>query len=135
MLENFREFDAGPDPFGKTWHVEFVWLQTAIAIRHADAVDVKFFLSDGERKLEKVIALPHAALRRIAERRGRALSDPWCSRLAALHLKHMIESAEDMEKTLVSVPADRLEELAEELESGAASDLEPESASGAGKTR
>jgi len=119
MIKNFREFDAGPDPFGKTWHVEFVWLQTAIAIRHADAVDVKFFLSDGERKIEKVIALPHAALREIARRRGRRLSDPWCSRLAALHLWHMIESGEDMEKTLVTVPPERLEELAEELEPAA----------------
>ena len=119
MLDNFREFDAGPDPFGKTWHVEFVWLQTAIAIRHADAVDVKFFLSDGGRTMEKVIALPHAALREIARRRARRLSDPWCSRLAALHLKHMIESGEDMEKTLVTVPPERLEELADELEPAA----------------
>ena len=130
MLENFREFDAGPDPFGKVWRVEFAWLQTAIAIRHADTVDVKFFLSDGERRGEKVVALPHAALREIARRRERPLSDPWCSRLAALHLAHMIESAEDMEKTLVTVSPDRLEQLAEELEISARPTPQPEPAAG-----
>ncbi len=121
MLDQFRQFDAGPDPFGKTWRVEFVWLQTAIAIRHADAVDVKFFLSDGSRKLEKVVALPHAALRELAGRLGRPLSDPWCSRLAALHIKHMIESWEDMEKTLVTVSPEELQGYAAELAGRASS--------------
>ena len=43
---NYREFDAGPDPFGRKFHVFFKWLQTAISIRHADTVDVKFVLED-----------------------------------------------------------------------------------------
>jgi len=128
MLDNFREFDAGPDPLGKTWHVEFVWLQTAIAIRHADAVDVKFFVSDGDRKLEKVIALPHVTLRKLAEQYGRPLSDPWCSRLAALHIKHMIETSEDMEKTLVTVSPEQLERYAAELAGGGSSAPQPEPA-------
>ena len=109
MLRDFREFEAGPDPFGKTWRVEFAWLQTAISIRHADAVDVKFFLSDGERKIEKVIALPHPDLLELSRRGGRPLTDAWCLKLAALHLKHIIESGEDMEKTLVTVSRAQLE--------------------------
>src|SRR5271165_768769 len=53
MPDNSRRFDAGPDPFGRTWHVEFRWLQTGISIRHADTVDVKFVLwTDGEEKQE-----------------------------------------------------------------------------------
>ena len=36
MPENFRAFEAGPDPFGQTWQVEFRWIQNAISIRHAD---------------------------------------------------------------------------------------------------
>ena len=44
MLDNFRRFQAGPDPFGRTWEVEYRWLQTGISIRHADTVDVKFIL-------------------------------------------------------------------------------------------
>ena len=39
---NYRMFEAGPDPFGRHWQVEFRWLQTGISIRHADTVDVKF---------------------------------------------------------------------------------------------
>jgi len=75
MTRNFRDFEAGPDPFGKKWRVELVWLQTAISIRHSDSVDVKFFVSDGERTTEKVVALPHATLRELSERGGRRLSD------------------------------------------------------------
>ena len=96
MTRNFRDFEAGPDPFGKKWRVELVWLPTAISIRHSDSVDVKFFVSDGERTTEKVVALPHATLRELSERGGRRLSDPWCMKLAALHLRHVIETGEDM---------------------------------------
>ena len=42
---NFRQFEAGPDPFGRKFQVFFKWLQTAISIRHADTVDVKFILA------------------------------------------------------------------------------------------
>ena len=54
MVENFRKFNAGPDPFGRTWNVEFRWLQTAISIRHADTVDVKFEVAtEGEPNQRK----------------------------------------------------------------------------------
>ena len=54
---NFREFEAGPDPFGRKYQVMMKWLQTAISIRHADTVDVKFLLADekGQRRVQ-----PHA---------------------------------------------------------------------------
>jgi hypothetical protein len=103
MQENVREFQVGPDPDGRTWTVRFVWLQTAISIRHADAVDVKFLVNDGEVTEEKVISLPHPILRRISLRGGHPITDPWCMRLAAAHLNFMIESGEDMEKTLVTM--------------------------------
>jgi hypothetical protein len=108
MADNFRRFQAGPDPFARTWEVEFRWLQTAISIRHADTVDVKFVLwTEGEPKQEKVLALPHADLLALSQNGGHALTDPWCLKLAAVHLKHMIESGEDLEKTLITLsPAD-----------------------------
>ena len=109
MIENFRLFDAGPDPFGKTWHVEFRWQQTAISIRHSDSVDVKFQISHGEEVQEKVIALMLPDLMALAQKAGRAISDPWCMKLAALHLKHMIETDEDMEKTLVTASPEDME--------------------------
>jgi hypothetical protein len=114
MLENFRHFQAGPDPFGRTWDVELRWLQNGISIRHADTVDVKFVLStagvnglDSEEKQERIVALPHPALLALASKTGHALTDPWCLKLAARHLKYMIDAGEDLEKTLVTVvPAD-----------------------------
>jgi len=118
MSEDSRLFEAGPDPFGRTWKVQFRWLQTAISIRHADTVDVKFFVTpnDGPSE-EKVIALPHPALLRLTAERGRNLSDPYCMRLAAAHLKHMIETSEDMDKTLVSVSPQELSAYDQQLNS------------------
>jgi hypothetical protein len=119
MLENFRHFRAGPDPFGRMWQVDFLWLQTAIAIRHSDTVDVKFLLSHGDERVEKVIALPHADLVALSQKVGRPLTDPWCSRLAALHLIHMIETGEDLEKDLVTVSRADLEKYSAMLEPAA----------------
>ncbi len=108
MPDNSRRFEAGPDPFGRVWEVEFRWLQTGISIRHADTVDVKFVVwTEGEPKQEKVLALPHPALLALSQQTGHPLTDAWCLKLAAGHLKHMIESVEDLEKTLVTLsPAD-----------------------------
>ncbi|MBV8551843.1 MAG: hypothetical protein JOY54_11115 [Acidobacteriaceae bacterium] len=109
MTDQSRLFDAGPDPFGRMWRVQFRWLQTGISIRHADTVDVKFFVSTGDAPVEeKVVALPHEALLTLTRDHGHKLSDPYCLRLAAAHLRHMIETYEDMEKTLVTVTPEEL---------------------------
>src|SRR5579871_343800 len=100
---SFREFEVGPDPFGRKWMVQLKWLQTAISLRHSDTVDVKFILrNDGER-MEKQIAMPHADLLALRDRTGHPMTDAWCARLAASHLKHMVESGEDLDKDLVTV--------------------------------
>ena len=112
---NFRQFEAGPDPFGRRWNVLFKWMQTAIAIRHSDTVDVKFILRDNGTEIEKTVAMRHPDLLALSERLGRKLTDPWCSRLAALHLKHVIESGEDLEKDLVTASPKQLSEYADEL--------------------
>ena len=113
---NYREFDAGPDPFGRQVHVCFKWLQTAISIRHADTVDVKFVLvAEGGAKTEKTIALPHADLRQLSRETGRKLDDPWCARLAALHLRRLVATGEDMEKSLVTVAYADLQRYAAEV--------------------
>jgi hypothetical protein len=117
MVENLRRFEAGPDPFGRTWEVEFRWLQTGISIRHADTVDVKFVLwTESEEKQEKVIALPHPLLLSLSAETGHPLTDPWCMRLAARHLKYMIESGEDLEKTLVTLSLPALQRVAGDLQ-------------------
>jgi hypothetical protein len=105
---NFRQFEAGPDPFGRKFQVSFKWLQTAISIRHSDTVDVKFILTDPDGiRTEKTIALPHADLLKVSRDTHRPMDDAWCARLAVSHLLHLVETGEDMEKDLVTVtPAD-----------------------------
>ena len=88
-----------------------------ISIRHADTIDVKFILKrdDGPEE-EKVIALPHPALAfRICEQRNRKLTDPWCLKIAALHLRHMLETAEDIEKTIVTLTGAEIADYDQEL--------------------
>jgi hypothetical protein len=115
MIENFRHFEAGPDPFGRVWQVEFRWLQTAISIRHSDSVDVKFQISQGEEVQEKVVALMLPDLLALGKTAGRPISDAWCLKLAALYLKYMIESDKDMDKTLVTAPLADMERAEDEL--------------------
>lgn len=110
MLENYRRFQTAPDPFDRVWDVEFRWLQTGISIRHADTVDVKFNIwTTDEPKQERVIALNHADLLKLSAQTRHPLTDPWCLKLAALHLQYMIESDQDMEKTLVTAQYAELE--------------------------
>ena len=90
-MQNFRQFEAGPDPFGRKFQILFKWMQTAISLRHADTVDVKFILVDEDGgRTEKTIALPHADLLRVAAEVGRKVDDPWCSRLGAMHLRRLV---------------------------------------------
>lgn len=114
MQENIRNFEVA-DPFGRRWQVEFRWHQNAISIRHADAVDCKYYISEGEERREVVIALEHAELLRCAALTGREVTDAWCMRLAARHLRHMISTWEDMDKTIVTVPRGELENHAKAL--------------------
>ena len=115
-MQNFRQFEAGPDPFGQKFQILFKWMQTAISTRHADTVDVKFILVDENGgRTEKTIALPHADLLRVSKELNRPMDDPWCSRLGALHLRRLVETGEDMEKDLVTVSAADLKGYAERL--------------------
>ena len=50
--------------------------------------------------------------RRFTSETGHPLTDAWCMKLAAGHLKSMIESAEDLEKTLVTLSMNDLRRAA-----------------------
>jgi hypothetical protein len=52
----------------------------------------------------------------ISAKLGHPLTDTWCLKLAALHLKHMIESGEDIEKTLVTMQPAEIEQHARDLD-------------------
>jgi hypothetical protein len=115
VMQNFRQFEVGPDPFGRQWQVLFKWLQTAISLRHSDTVDVKFVLQSDGTRIEKQIAMPHAELLELSRRTGHEMTDAWCSRLAAEHLKRMVEGGEDLEKDLVTVRLPELSGYAAEI--------------------
>lgn len=104
MASGVRNFEC-VDPFGRTWQVRFLWHQVGIAIRHADTIDCKFHLVCGDEEIDKIIAIEHTHLLALAKELGRAISDPWVVKLAADHLRYMIESGEDMDKTLVTLNA------------------------------
>ena len=117
LMRNFRQFEAGPDPFGRMWWIEFKWMQTAISLRHSDTVDVKFVLRDESTRAEKTVAMQHLDLLELSKKAGRPMTDAWCSRLAALHLTHLIETGEDMEKDLVTVFPEEMAAYDAQLES------------------
>jgi hypothetical protein len=108
MIQNCRHFKAGPDLFGRTWQVDLLWLQTAIAIRHSDSIDVKFLLTTGDARTEKVISMRHPDLLALSNKTGRPITDSWCIRLAAHHLARLIETGGDAEEGLVTVAPEDL---------------------------
>jgi hypothetical protein len=123
MIHNYRHFEV-VDPFDRIWQVEFRWQQTGISIRHADTVDVKWQLTSPDQTQEKVVALPHSLLLLTAKKLDRQVSDPWCMKIAAAHLMKMLETWQDMDKTLVTLGAEELEEAAQTVARWEAAKLE-----------
>lgn len=119
MSENIRRFFVN-DPFGRSWDIEFRWQQNAISIRHADAIDCKYYASTGEERRELVVSLQHADLLNVAADAGRELSDAWVTRLAGLHVRHMISSWEDLDKAIAVVSRGEIEAYNAALEETAA---------------
>lgn len=110
VMENFRDFDAGTDPFGQKWHANFKYLQTGISIRHSNSVDVCYILDNGSEQIQKTLVIPVAEIRAYSKRSGRPISDAWCSRIALCKLRHVIETAEDLEKDYLPVTTREIEE-------------------------
>jgi hypothetical protein len=110
LMENFRDFAVGPDPFGQTWHAHFKYLQTGISIRHSNSVDVCYILDGGSERIHKTVVIQNADIRAYETRTGRAVSDSWCSRIAMCKLRYIIETAEDLEKDYLPVTAREIEE-------------------------
>jgi len=119
MRDQFRRFQVG-DPFGRTWDVEFRWQQNAISIRHADAIDCKYYLSCGDERRELVVSLPHPDLLAVAAEAGRELSDAWVLELAGLHVDKMVSTWEDMDRAIAVVPRRELAAYGQALADAAA---------------
>ena len=114
-MDDFRHFTV-TDPFERVWDVELRWQQNAISIRHADAVDCKYYLtSPGERR-ELVVSLTHPDLLAVAAAAGRELSDAWVIRLGALHARALIGGWRDTDKAIAVASRAELTSYNAELE-------------------
>lgn len=109
-MENFRDFDAGADPFGQKWHATFKYLQTGISIRHSNSVDVCYILDNGTEQLQKVVVIANPDIRAYSARTGRPINDAWCSRIAMCKIMRIVETAEDLEKDYLLVTPREIEE-------------------------
>jgi hypothetical protein len=90
---NYREFKAQSTLTGQDYQCRFVYLQTAISLRHSDTVDVKFRVN-GEGV---VVALPHTAWGEYENRAKRPLTDERAACVAAGILKESLERGDDVE--------------------------------------
>ena len=105
QMLNYREFEAGPDPFGRKFHVYFKWLQTAISHPPRRYGRCEVHPCRRKRRADREDHRAAACGPRPACEGDRPkLDDPWCSRLAMMHLLYLISTGEDMEKDLVTVP-------------------------------
>jgi hypothetical protein len=109
MSEFIAAFDVPSKVTDFVYHCRFSNLWNAIATRHADTVDCKFFV-DGRNV---VVGLAHPGMVRFRERHGRNPSDREISYVAAEFLRERLEQED--EHALYDVPADKVFQLFEKL--------------------
>jgi len=101
---NYREFKTQSTLTGQDYQCRFVYLQTAISLRHSDTVDVKFRVN-GEGV---VVALPHTAWVEYQNRAKQPLTDERAARVAAGILRESLERGDDVELLELNPEADEV---------------------------
>jgi hypothetical protein len=109
MSQFVGAFDVSSRLTDEARHVRFSYLWNAIATRHSDTVDTKFFV-DGRGV---IVALAHTAFVHFASSAGRDLSDREASYVAAEYLRSRLQ--EDDERPLYHVSADEVAVLIQKL--------------------
>lgn len=90
---DYRDFQARSSLTQQDYHCQFVYLQTAISLRHSDTVDVKFRVNG----TGVVVALPHTAWVEYQHRTGQPLTDERAAQVAASLLQEALERGDDIE--------------------------------------
>ncbi len=103
---DYRTFDCVSELDGTVYHCFFIFIQTAISLRHSDTVDVRFMVN-GKRL---TVALPHVAFVEYAGLAGEVLTDEAAAGVAAHCLKEALEKGADVED--MTVPMERVLEVA-----------------------
>ena len=101
-----KVFDCVSQVDGTQYRCHFIYLQTAISLRHSDTVDVRFMVN-GKRI---TVALPHVAFVEYAGFTGQVLTDEQAAGIAAVCLKEALEKGADVEE--LTVPVERVLEVA-----------------------
>lgn len=110
---DFRDFECASRVDGTKYRCYFVYLQTAISLRHSDTVDARF-LVNGRRI---TVAMPHVAFREYASRHSAVITDNQAAAVAASCLREYLENGGDTED--ITVPAEHVLELAGKIPSAA----------------
>lgn len=108
---DYRDFQVRSRLNHQNYQCHFVYLQTAISLRHSDTVDVKF-LANGKGV---VVALPHQAWVEYQKQTAAPLTDDLAARVAATLLQEALERGDDVELLDLNPTAGRTVELARKL--------------------
>jgi hypothetical protein len=84
-------FDVASRLTGQAYRVRFSHLWNAIATRHSDTVDTKFFV-DGR---SAIVGLAHTGFVQFRARTGRDLTDREASLVAAAYLRERLEQEDE----------------------------------------
>lgn len=95
----FEDFTATDRWTKKPVHCVYQALIVAIATRHADAIDVKFFV-DGKTTW---VALPHPAWVEYKKHTGRSITDSLAIEIAGHYLKTALESGEGLGREMFAL--------------------------------
>jgi hypothetical protein len=106
---NFREFTCTSRTDGTVYHCFFIFLQTAISLRHSDTVDVRFQVN-GTRI---TVALPHVTFVEYAHHSD-IINDERAARIAATYLCEVLADGGSVED--LTVPAARVLQIADQVE-------------------
>jgi hypothetical protein len=99
MYDDFSAIDRWS---GEPLHCTYQAVIVAIATRHADAIDIKFFA--GGRPVW--ISLPHLAWVKYKEQSGKSITDPLAIQIAGHYLKLAIESGYDNGREMYTLSVD-----------------------------
>ncbi|MEE8201891.1 MAG: hypothetical protein V3R29_12080 [Candidatus Acidoferrales bacterium] len=96
---------------GEEHSVRFSHLWGAIATRHSDTLDCKFFV-EGHGV---IVALAHPGFVEFKQRTGRSLLDPEAAQLAATYLRECLEGDQDTRGPFLFVPPEEVLRLAKKI--------------------
>ncbi len=89
----YRDFQVRSGLTHEEYKCRFVYLQTAISLRHSDTIDVKFTVNGAG----VIVALPHTAWVEHLKKTGHPLTDDQAAQAAAVLLKEALERGDNVE--------------------------------------